>query len=63
MDEFALWGTARKMRELYGMFAAITASQRARKAFETGDLDRYDRWMRIAEMLSTPGLHQPVGGR
>ena len=58
MDEFALWGTVRKMRELYGMFAAITATQRAKKAYEKGDLDRYDRWTRIAEMLSTPGIYR-----
>lgn len=60
MDEFALWGTVRKMRELYGIFAAITATQRAKKAYKNGDLDRYDRWTRIAEMLSTPGIHQQV---
>jgi hypothetical protein len=54
MDELALWGTVRKMRELYGLFAVIKASQRAQQAFAQGDLARYDRWSRIAEILAAP---------
>jgi hypothetical protein len=52
MDEWSLWGTVCKMRELYGMFAVVTAMQRAKIAQQIGDLDKCDRWTRIAEILS-----------
>jgi hypothetical protein len=56
MDELAPWGTVRKMREIYGIFAAVTALQRAKRAYAKGELEPYDQWTRIAELLSA----QPV---
>jgi hypothetical protein len=43
-----IWGTVRKMRELYGAFAAAIAVQRAKKALKAGDFARSGRWTKIA---------------
>jgi hypothetical protein len=47
-----VWGTVKKMREIYGARAAIIARQRADRAREENDKFGYDRWKHIATIVS-----------
>lgn len=47
-----VWGTVKKMREIYGARAAGIAKQRADRAREHNDSLGYDRWKHIAASMS-----------
>ena len=52
MQDMDVWGTVKKMREIYGARAAIIARQRADRAREDNDSFGYDRWKHIAAVVS-----------
>jgi hypothetical protein len=52
MLDMDVWGTVKKMREIYGARASIIAKQRADRAREDNDIFRYDRWKHIAAAVS-----------
>lgn len=52
MQNMDVWGTVKKMREIYGARAAVIAGQRADRAREKNDVFGYDRWKHIAAVVS-----------
>jgi hypothetical protein len=58
--EIDMWGTARKMREVYGAFAVATAAKRARQAEGLGDRAGHERWRQIARIISAGAPEQPA---
>ncbi len=47
MPEPDLWGTTRKLMELYGRQAEATALERAERCLSRGDRQGYQRWSEI----------------
>ena len=52
MQNMDVWGTVKKMREIYGARAAVIAKQRADRAREKNDIFGYDRWKHIAAVVA-----------
>ena len=55
MHDTSIFGTARKMIELYGGEAQSEARRRSEKALQKDDLKGYERWGYIAGTID--GLH------
>jgi len=63
MDDFDVWGTARKMIELYGGDAAGVAARRGDEALHRGDHRGFKRWNSMAEAISSRARRSagPIG--
>ncbi|HEX4270629.1 MAG TPA: hypothetical protein VHZ32_04550 [Rhizomicrobium sp.] len=52
MNDLDIWGTSRKMIELYGGNAELTAAQRADGARDGSDLVKLRRWLAITVVVN-----------
>jgi hypothetical protein len=51
-----MWGTVKKMRELFGARASMVAAKRAEYALNEGDMERSKRWADISKVVSSNPL-------
>jgi hypothetical protein len=51
MPEPDIWGTSRKLIEIYGAEAVTTAASRAERLIEEGDGQGSQRWQQIANAV------------
>jgi hypothetical protein len=51
MNDTSVWGTARKMIEIYGREAQFEATRRRTRALERDDQEDFERWDYIAAAI------------
>ena len=62
MNDSSVWGTARKMIEIYGNEAQLEASRRRKRALDRDDQVDFERWDYIAAAIGKhPVRSETVG--